>query len=124
MSWHDYAGTKLNYLFESLNKIGLGKRFDAQLRLCINTETVTRVTVNVAATAPNASNTGYSLTAADNTFSNTCAIMVNYGAGANGIVPDTLQRIVAGLYFARPHTTSFAGINIAVSQYLTLVSFV
>ena len=60
MSWHDYAGTKLNYLFESQNKIGLGKRFDAQLRLCINTETVTRVTVNVAATAPYASNTGYS----------------------------------------------------------------
>ncbi len=32
--------------------------------------------------------------ASDNTFSNTCPIMVNYGAGANGIVPDTLQRIV------------------------------
>ena len=33
MYWHDYAVTKLNYLFESLNKIGLVKRFDAQRRL-------------------------------------------------------------------------------------------
>ena len=33
MYWHDYAVIKLNYLFESLNKIGLVKRLDAQLRL-------------------------------------------------------------------------------------------
>jgi hypothetical protein len=29
MIWHDYAVIKLNYLFESLNKIGLVKRLDA-----------------------------------------------------------------------------------------------
>jgi CubicO group peptidase (beta-lactamase class C family) len=112
MYWHDYGVIKLNYLFESLNKIGLVKRFDAQLRLWINTGTVT-----VAATGPNATNTGYNLTPADNTFSNTCPIMVNYhagGAGA-GIVPDTVTKIVAGLYIARPPTTSFAGINLAAS---------
>ena len=34
MIWHDYAVIKLNYLFESLNKIGLVKRIDAQLRDC------------------------------------------------------------------------------------------
>jgi hypothetical protein len=28
MYWHDYAVIKLNYLFESLNKIGLVKRLD------------------------------------------------------------------------------------------------
>ncbi len=33
MVWHDHAVIKLNYLFESLNKIGLVKRLDAQLRL-------------------------------------------------------------------------------------------
>ena len=32
MYWHDYAVIKLSNLFESLNKIGLVKRFDAQLR--------------------------------------------------------------------------------------------
>jgi hypothetical protein len=40
MVWHDYAVIKLNYLFESLNKIGLVKRVDAQLRLWVNTGTV------------------------------------------------------------------------------------
>jgi hypothetical protein len=36
--WHDYAVIKLNYLFESLNKIGLVKRLDAQLCLWVNTQ--------------------------------------------------------------------------------------
>jgi hypothetical protein len=40
MFWHDHAVIKLNYLFESLNKIGLVKRLDAQLRLWVNTGTV------------------------------------------------------------------------------------
>jgi hypothetical protein len=110
MYWYDYAVIKLNYLFESLNKIGLVKRFDAQLRLWVNTGTV-----NVTVSTPNASNTGYNLPPADNTFSNTCPIMVNYHAGATGIVPGTEQRIEAGLYTARPPTTSFAGINLAAN---------
>jgi hypothetical protein len=91
MYWHDYAVIKLNYLFESLNKIGLVKRLDAQSRLWVDTGTVT-----VTVTGPNATNTGYNLTPADNTFSHICPIMVKYhagGAGA-GIVPDTVQRIV------------------------------
>jgi hypothetical protein len=105
MYWHYYAVTKLNYLFESLNKIGLVKRFDAQLRLWINTGTI-----NATVTTPDASNSGYNLTLANNTFSNTCPIMVNYhavGTGA-GIVPASVTQIVAGLYIARPPTTSFA----------------
>jgi len=36
MYWNDYAVIKQNYLFESLTKIGLVKRFDAQLRLWVN----------------------------------------------------------------------------------------
>ncbi len=40
MVWHDYAVIKLNYLFEILNKIGLVKRLDAQLRSWVNTGTV------------------------------------------------------------------------------------
>jgi hypothetical protein len=40
MYWHDYAVIKLNYLFESVNKIGLTKKLDAQLRLWVNTGTV------------------------------------------------------------------------------------
>jgi len=85
MFWHDYAVIKLNYLFESLNKIGLVKRLDA-LRLWVNTGTV-NVTVNGADSA----NVAYNLTPANNTFSNTCPILVNHHvAGTSaGIVPAT-----------------------------------
>ncbi len=54
MIWHDYAVIKLNYLFESLNEIGLVKRVDAQLRLWFNTGTV-----NVIVANPDAANTAY-----------------------------------------------------------------
>ena len=66
---------------------------------------------------PDATNCGYSLTPAYNTFSNTCPIMVNYHAGGTGlgIVPINTINIVAGLYIARPPTTSFAGINSTAS---------
>ena len=76
MVWHDYAVIKLNYLFESLNKIGLVKRVDAQLRLWVNTGTV-----NITVANPDATTCAYNLTPANNTFSNTCPILVNYQAG-------------------------------------------
>ena len=41
--------------------------------------------------------------------------MVNHMPGANGIVRDTVTKILASLYIARPPTTSFAGINLAAS---------
>jgi hypothetical protein len=112
MYWHDYAVIKLNYLFESLNKIGLTKKLDAQLRLWVNTGTVM---VRVA--GADSLNIAYNMTPADNTFSNTCPILVNHqaaGTGA-GIVPATTQAIVAGLYIKSPPVTSFAGINLATS---------
>jgi hypothetical protein len=112
MYWHDYAVIKLNYLFESLNKIGLTKKLDAQLRLWVNTGTVM---VRVA--GADSTNIAYNMTPADNTFSNTCPILINHqaaGPGA-GIVPATTQAIVAGLYIKSPPVTSFAGINLATS---------
>jgi hypothetical protein len=112
MVWHDYAVIKLNYLFESLNKIGLVKRVDAQLRIWVNTGTV-----NVTVGGADSTNLAYNLTPANNTFSNTCPILINHqaaGTGA-GIVPATTQAIVAGLFIARPPITSFAGINLQLS---------
>jgi hypothetical protein len=81
MIWHDYAVIKLKYLFESLNKIGLVKRFDAQLRLWVNTGTV-----NVFVADADAANTAYNLIPSNNTFSNTCPLIVNYqeGSGTSG----------------------------------------
>jgi hypothetical protein len=112
MYWHDYAVIKLNYLFESLNKIGLTKKLDAQLRLWVNTGTVM---VRVA--GADSLNIAYNMTPADNTFSNTCPILINHqaaGTGA-GIVPATTAAIVAGLYIKSPPVTSFAGINLGAS---------
>jgi len=84
MVWHDYAVIKLNYLFESLNKIGLVKRLDAQLRLWVNTGTV-----NVTVANPTSNtDTSYILKPANNTFSNTCPLMVNYLPGyLPGLIP-------------------------------------
>jgi hypothetical protein len=109
MVWHDYAVIKLNYLFESLNKIGLVKHLDAQLRLWVNTGTV-----NVTVGNAESTNLSYILTPANNTFSNTCPILVNHQAATTGagIVPSTTNSIVAGLYISKPPTTSFAGINL------------
>jgi hypothetical protein len=54
---------------------------------------------------------------ANNTFSNTCPIIINHQAAVTGagIVPATTTAIVAGLFTDRPPTTSFAGINLQLS---------
>jgi hypothetical protein len=82
MYWHDYTVNKLNFLFESLNKIDLEKRFDAQLRLWINTGTVNVTVSDDTVSNPAGNATGYNLTPANNTFSNKCPIMINYAAGS------------------------------------------
>jgi hypothetical protein len=63
-------------------------------------------------------NLAYNMTPADNTFSNTCPILINYQSSATtaaSIVPATTKAIVAGLYIKSPPVTSFAGINLAAS---------
>ena len=114
MVWHDYAVIKLNYLFESLNKIGLVKRLDTQLRLWVNTGTV-----NVTVGAVDTANVNYLLTPANNTFSAACPLLINYvNGGATvgaSIVPASVNNIVEGLYIGHPPTTSFDSINLALS---------
>ena len=116
MIWHDYAVIKVGHLFESINKIGLVKRLDASIRIWVNTGTV-----NVTVGQPNQSlatgTLNYGLTTANNTFSNTCPLMINYlpGTGATGGIPDTVTGIVAGLYINKPPVTTFNGINLSLS---------
>jgi hypothetical protein len=72
----------------------------------------------VTVATPDAATCSYVLTPANNTFSNTCPLMINYhssGTTGQGIVPVNTLNIVAGLYIASPPTTSFAGINLAAS---------
>ena len=57
----------------------------------------------------------YNITPANNTFSNTCPLLVNYEA-SNKIVPATCTAIVAGVYVARPPVTNFAGMNLFLAN--------
>ena len=108
MFWYDFAVIKLNHLFESIDHIGLTQKLDASLRIWLNTGTV-NITVGSANTPANMT---YNLTPANNSFSNTCPLLVSYEP-QNNIVPSTCQNIVAGVYVARPPVTSYAGINLA-----------
>ena len=110
--WYDYCVIKVGHLFESMNKIGLVKKLDASIRIWVNTGTV-----NVAVAQPNSTDLNYSLTTANNTFSNTCPLMINWlgNTEANGGVAAGTAGIVAGLYINKPPTTTFNGINLALS---------
>ena len=112
MIWYDYAVIKLNHIFESLGKMGLVRRFDATLRLWINTGTINVTVANITS-----ANLSYVLTPANNTFSNTCPLMVNYLNGENvaSSYPTGTTNIVAGLYIAKPPATSFSGVNLSLS---------
>ena len=111
MVWYDFAVIKLSHVFESLGKINLVRRFDASVRLWINTGTV-----NVNVTDPSLNTLGYHLTPANNTFSNTCPLLINHTNTAGFGAPASTVRLVAGLYIAKPPTTSMSGINLGASN--------
>ncbi len=54
----------------------------------------------------------YNITPANNTFSNTCPLLVHYEPG-NNIVPTTCVNIVAGVCVAKSPVTNFASINLS-----------
>ena len=108
MIYYDYAVVKLNTIFDSLAKIGLVKRFDATIRLWLNTGAIS-VNVSNPTTALDLS---YNNT--NNTFSNTCPFTINY-LDVSGGVPATTTNIVAGLFINKPPSTSLSGINLSSS---------
>jgi hypothetical protein len=110
--WYDFAVIKLAHLFESLGKMGLVRRFDATLRLWVNTGTVNVAVANAGVDASQ----NFTLTPDNNSFSNTCPLMVNWvpGGGSYGVPSGTLN-IVAGLYINKPPATSYAGVNLSNS---------
>ena len=113
MIWYDFAVIKLNHLFESMDHIGLTQKLDASLRIWLNCGTV-NVTVGGNASGSGANMT-YNITPANNTFSNTCPLLVHFEA-SNKIVPALTTNIVAGVYVARPPVTNFASINLSLAN--------
>jgi hypothetical protein len=109
MIYYDYAVIKLNTLFDSLAKIGLVKRFDATIRLWVNTGAVA-----VPVSTPTNLDISYNNT--NNTFSNTCPFTINYLDISGGCLHASTSSIVAGLFINKPPSTSLSGINLSSSN--------
>ena len=112
MVWYDYAVIKLSNVFESLGNIGLVRKFDCTLRLWFNTGTVNATIANGNTIDPD-----YSINTANNSFTNTCPLMINYlnDLSAKGGIPAATKNISAGCYIGKPPTTSYGGINLGAS---------
>ncbi len=115
--WYDYAVIRLSDIFESMGNLGLIQRMDASLRIYVNTGTVN---VKVDGTINQGNSQSYLLASGQSTFTNTSPLMVNYladeatGGTVNvATLPTGTTNIVAGLYIAKPPTTSFAGVNLS-----------
>jgi len=113
--WYDYAVIRLSDVFESMANISLTQRLDCNLRIWVNTGSVN---VSVGGTLNNNTSQSYLLPSAQSTFTNTCPLMVNYvadGSATVATIPATTTGIVAGLFIAKPPTTSISGVNLATS---------
>lgn len=112
MVFYDACVIRLKDVYDSMANCGLTKRFDATLRVYVNTGTI-----NSSVTSPNTTTVGYYSSLSSSTFTNTCPLTINWlpDTNANGGIPLTTTNIVAGCYIARPPTTNIAGINMASS---------
>jgi hypothetical protein len=112
MVWYDYAVIPLSSVFESLSKIGLTRKADIFLRLYINTGTL-----NTTISNPNSTTPCYSLTVANDGFTGSFPFTINYltEASTSGGIPANVANITAGIYLAKPPSTSYNGGNLASS---------
>lgn len=120
MVWYDTAVIPLKWLCDSMRAIGLTKKFDAQIRLYLNTGSlVTPVSFVSTAAPPLSSATGFPQygAATSSTFSNTCPYTVNTlpfaqtaTAISNGFVGTSATNnfIVSGLFVAKSPSTSIS----------------
>jgi len=118
MVWYDTAVIPLRWLCDSMRAIGLTKKFDAQIRLYLNTGSlVTPITFCTKASPGVASATGFPQygTPTQSTFSNTCPYTVNTlpfaqaTSGVDGFLGTaTTAFLVSGLFVAKSPTTSIS----------------
>jgi len=117
MVWYDMAVIPLKWLCDSMRAIGLTKKFDAQIRLYLNTGSlVTPVSFVSTATPGVSSATGFPQYGAptSSTFSNTCPYTVNTlpfaqaTSASDGFLGTTATGnfLVSGLFVAKSPTTS------------------
>ena len=115
MVWYDTAVIPLKWLCDSMRSIGLTKKFDAQIRLYLNTGSLVTPVSFLDLTGASAA-TGYPQYGAptSSTFSNTCPYTVNTlpfaqaTSAKDGFLGTTAtgNYIVSGLFVAKSPTTS------------------
>lgn len=113
MVWTDYCVIPLANILDSIRQFPLTKRFDATVRMYLNTNSM--VNCQVATGAAGATNAQSLLSSGSyNTFQNTCPLMINsvYSATATTI-PATATVLTAGLFVGRVTSISLNGINFA-----------
>jgi hypothetical protein len=106
MVWYDYLIIRVKDILDSMNNIGLTRRFDAMLRIYVNTGLLL-----VGVTNPALATCALTFNAQNSTFSNTCPFTVN---NLFNLVPATTNFITAGFFIARPpnYTMPTTAINL------------
>jgi len=104
MVTYDVAILPLRYLTDVMDKLGLVRKLDLQIRMYVNTGSLVVPVTNSGATL----GLGFPTT---NTFTNTCPMTINYVPSATAAacnVAATMTQLACGLYLARVPTTSLA----------------
>jgi len=118
--YRDVAVIRLRDLFDSMANIGLTKRFDAQVRLYVNTGGCV-----VTTSASNDASNGYFATSTDSTFSATCPMVVcNIPANAvGGGIPNTTTKIGVCCSLAKqPTSLLISNVNVSANQQHQMLS--
>jgi len=117
---NDVAVIKLRDLFDSMANIGLVRRFDAVVRLYVNTGAISvNLTNGAAANNTYATNSGLS------TFSNTCPMVINHLPVSNttGGFPTGTDKLIAGCFLNRcPGSITLNGVTLAQTGNHPMVS--
>jgi hypothetical protein len=107
MTWYDYAVIPLKYICPCLDSIGLTRKLDLLVRMYVNTGTIQ---IPVSAMATDSTSVTYGVPV-NSTFANTCPFTVNVlpATTANGGLANvTASTITAGLFVAKPPSTSIS----------------
>jgi hypothetical protein len=110
--WQDTVVVRFQDLFQSMKEYPLSRRFDATIRLFVNTGTVT-----VDVTSPGLQAIGLYSSLQNSTFTSSCPLIVNSlsGTAAAGGTPLAVTKIIAGLYVNRAPSATFAGVNLSAA---------
>ena len=105
--WYDYGIIRLGSILESLRNIGLTRRFDAVLRLYVNTGAIAIGVTNAGL----ATQTYADAKQQQSTFTNTCPLLINYlpsltGDARNVFPAATNTQVTAGIFLVRAPSTN------------------